>query len=97
MFETLDRLVLAGIGALSMTRQRAEEIFEEYVRRGQAQRSGQAHFVEELMSSSERARADLEAIIARQVRQALIEMNLPTREDIARLETKLDRVGAGAK
>jgi polyhydroxyalkanoate synthesis regulator phasin len=34
MFETLDKLMLAGLGAVSMTRERAEEIFDEYVSRG---------------------------------------------------------------
>ena len=34
MFETLDKIMLAGLGALSMTRERAEKIFDDYVNRG---------------------------------------------------------------
>ena len=38
MFETLDKVLLAGLGALSMTRERAEKIFDEYAQRGEAER-----------------------------------------------------------
>jgi hypothetical protein len=34
MFETLDKLMLAGLGALTMTRERAEKLFDEYVSQG---------------------------------------------------------------
>ena len=37
MFETIDKLFLAGLGTLSMTRERAEKIFDEYVNRGKAE------------------------------------------------------------
>ena len=35
MFETLDKMMLAGLGALSMTRERAEKLFDEYVKKGE--------------------------------------------------------------
>ena len=92
MFETLDRLVLAGLGALSMTRERAEEIFEEYVERGQAVRTDRAGFVEDLMTSARRSRQDLESLIVKQVQQAIVQLNIATREDLVRLESKLDEL-----
>ena len=91
MFETLDRMMLAGIGALSMTRERAERIFDDYVKRGQMEKESRSGFVRDLMDSADRARADLERLVGEQVRKTLINMDLPTREDIARLEAKLDR------
>jgi polyhydroxyalkanoate synthesis regulator phasin len=92
MFETLDKLMLAGLGALAMTRERAEEIFDDYVARGQAERSSRKQFVDDLMGSAQRARADLGDMVARHVREAVAHLNLATREDIARLEAKLDRI-----
>ena len=38
MFETLDKILLASLGAVSMTREKAEKIFDEYVARGQDER-----------------------------------------------------------
>jgi polyhydroxyalkanoate synthesis regulator phasin len=90
MFETLDKLMLAGLGAMSMTRERAEKIFDEYVQRGQVAKDARSGFVKDLMDSAERARADMEKLVAEQVRKTMINMDLPTREDIARLEAKID-------
>ena len=92
MFETANRMFLAGLGALSMTRERAEKIFEDYVRRGEAERGQQAGFVKDMMDTAEKARTDLEQIIGKQIRQVVTSMDLVTREDLARLEAKLDEL-----
>lgn len=92
MFETIDKLVLAGLGALSMTRERAEKIFDEYVRRGQAEKASRSGFVKELLQSAEKTRKDLEEIISERVREAVSKMALASREDIERVENKLDQL-----
>jgi polyhydroxyalkanoate synthesis regulator phasin len=92
MFESINRVVLAGLGALSMSRERAEKIFDEYVRRGQAEKADRSGFVKDLMDSAEKARKDLEDLVAKQVRQALAALNVATREDIERLEAKVDEL-----
>ncbi len=92
MFETANKMFLAGLGALSMTRERAEKIFDEYVRRGEAERGQQAGFVKDMMDTADKARGDLEQIIGKQVRQVVTSMDLVTREDLARLEAKVDEL-----
>jgi len=39
MFESIDKIFMAGLGAMSMTREKAEQIFDEYVKRGQAEQA----------------------------------------------------------
>lgn len=90
MFETLDKILLAGLGALSMTRERAEKVFDEAVKRGQEVRADREKFVADLMDSAQKARANLEEIIRRQLRLALEEMDVPSREQAQRIEAKLD-------
>lgn len=90
MFETLDKLMLAGLGALSMTRERAEKIFDEYVSRGQAERQTRTGFVKEVMDGAERTRTELQKLVADQVRQTVKSLQVTTHEDIQRLEQKLD-------
>ena len=92
MFETLDRLVLAGLGALSMTRERAEKMFDEYVGRGKAEREARSGFVREVMDSAERTRSELQKLVADQVHQTMKSLHVPTQEDMQRLEQKLDRL-----
>lgn len=90
MFETLDKMMLAGLGAISMTRDRAEKIFDEYVSRGQMEKENRTGFVKAVMDAADKNRDELEKLIAKQVRETVEHLNLPTRDDIQRLEQKID-------
>lgn len=92
MFETLDKLMLAGLGALTMTRERAESLFDEYVSKGQAAKEGRTGFVKDVMDSAERTRAELQRLVADQVRQTVNSMHLASKDDVERLERKIDQL-----
>ena len=92
MFETLDKMMLAGLGAVSMTRERAEQMFDEYVNKGQAERDNRSGFVKEVMDSAERTRSELEKMISKQVQETVTTLHLATQEDIKRIEEKLDQL-----
>lgn len=92
MFETLDKMMLAGLGAISMTRDRAEKIFDEYVSRGKIEKENRTGFVKAMMDAADKNRAELEKLIAKQVRETVEHLNLPTRDDVQRLEQKIDEL-----
>jgi len=92
MFETLDKLMMASLGALTMTRERAEKMFDEYVTKGQAARDNRSGFVKEVMDSAERTRTELEKLVSDQVRQTVGKLDLASQEDIQRLELKIDQL-----
>jgi len=92
MFETLDKLMLAGLGALTMTRERAEKLFDEYVSKGQAEREARTGFVKEVMDSAERTRAEFQRLVSDQVRQTINNLHLATKDDLLRIELKLDQL-----
>ena len=92
MFETLDKLMMASVGALSMTRERAEKIFDEYVSRGKTEQENRTGFVKEVMDGADRTRSELEKIISEQVQQAVTSLHLAGKEDIERIEQKLDQL-----
>jgi polyhydroxyalkanoate synthesis regulator phasin len=92
MFETLDKLMLAGLGAMSMTREKAEAIFDEYVEKGRAEKEHRAGFVQDLMDQAEKTKQDLEKMIADQFEKAMTKQPLATKEDLKRVEDKLDQL-----
>lgn len=92
MFETLDKLMLAGLGAMSMTKEKAEEIFDDYVEKGKAQKEQRGGFVKDVMEQAEKAKSDLEKTISEQVEKALSKQPLATKDDINRIEEKLDQL-----
>jgi len=95
MLETIDKLMLAGLGALSMTREKAEKIFDDYVSRGQAAREHRSGFVKDLMDRAKKSREDLGNLIGEQVSKAVDKLNLASKSDVKRLEDKLDRLLKG--
>jgi len=87
--------MLAGLGAVSMTRERAEQIFDEYVSRGKAEKQARAGFVKEVMDTAEKTRKDIENLVSQQVEKTVDKLNLATKKDLARLEGKIDKILAG--
>lgn len=92
MFETLDKFMLAGLGALSMTKERAEKIFDDYVSRGKVEKEAKSGFVKDLMEMAEKSRGDLAELVSDQVGKAIGNLSLATSKDINRLEEKIDQL-----
>jgi polyhydroxyalkanoate synthesis regulator phasin len=90
MFETIDRMFLAGLGAMSMTREKAEQIFDEYVARGKAVKEEREGFVKEMMDHAVKTKNEVEQVVSEQVKKGISNLRLATKEDIARLEAKID-------
>jgi len=92
MMEAMTKLMLAGMGALSMSRERAEKLFDECVRRGETEKESRGKFIKELMGAATQARKNTEKFVTERVGRAVAKMDLARRQDLARLEKKLDRL-----
>jgi polyhydroxyalkanoate synthesis regulator phasin len=92
MFEALDKVFLAGLGAISMTKEKAEQIFDEYVKKGAVERDQKGGFVKEILDTAEKTRADMEKMVGEQVKKAIASIPLATKEDLRRVEQKLDQI-----
>ena len=92
MFETLYKVMLAGLGAMSMTKEKAEQIFNEYVEKGKLQKEHRAGFVKDVMDQAEKAKADLEKVISEQDENAMGKQPMATKDDIKSTEAKLDEL-----
>ena len=91
MLETVDKMVLAGLGAFNMTRKRAGKVFDELVRQGQAVRGDRPGFVKDVVQQAAKARKDIEAAVSKHVHRTLAKADIASREDLERLEKKLDQ------
>lgn len=92
MFKAIDKLMLAGFGALSMTKEKAEKIFDDYVSRGEIEKDKKKGFVKDIMESADKTREDLEKMISDEVEEASKKLNFVTREDFEKLERKIDKL-----
>jgi polyhydroxyalkanoate synthesis regulator phasin len=90
--EIIDRVLLASIGAMFLTRERAEEIFDEYLQKWEAEKAVRGTIVEEMIRRSQEAHKELEMILADHVKEMARKLNLAKNDDLLRIERKLDKL-----
>lgn len=81
---------LAGIGLLSMTREKAEKIFDELSHEGELQKNEVKQWVDQLSDRGEEERQALRKLVRDELKKVLDEMGLATKEDIQKLREKQD-------
>lgn len=92
MFDLLRKLTLLGIGALSLTREKAEQLAKEMVEKGQATTEEARRFVEELMERGEQHREELRSRIASEIARCREEWDLARRSDVVDLQERVRRL-----
>ncbi len=88
--EVIEQGLLMGLGVVSLTRETAQHLVDEMVKKGQAQREEAEEMIDRLVKRGEREREALRKLIREELEAVLKELNLPTRAEIQALETKLD-------
>ena len=90
MTTLLEKGFLAGIGLLSMTREKAQKVMEELSHEGELQKGEVKQWVDKLSDRGEEERQALRKLIRDEMKTVLDEMGLATKEDIQKL---LDKQG----
>ena len=92
MTSILEKGVYLGLGILSMTRERAEEIIDDLVEKGKVSKDESAKAVRDLMDRVENEKRSLEKKISNMVEDTVKRMHLATQHDIDALNKKLDKI-----
>ena len=90
--EIIDKILLASIGAMFMTKERAEEIFNEYLQKWEVEKAVRGTMVDDLIKQSQEAHRELEKILAEHVNEMAKKLNLARNDDLRRVEDKIDRL-----
>lgn len=90
MTSLLEKGLLAGLGLLSMTREKAEKVIDELSREGEVQKSEMKQWVDQLSDRGEEERQALRNLIRDEMKKVLDDMGLATKEDIQKLVEKQD-------
>jgi len=90
MANLLEKGFLAGIGLLSMTREKAQDLIDELSHEGDLQKGEAKEWVDQLSSRGEEERQALRKLIRDEMKKVLDEMGLVTKEDLKELLKKQD-------
>jgi polyhydroxyalkanoate synthesis regulator phasin len=78
-----------GLGLIAVTKETAQQVVNELVKKGEMSREEGERFVADLTRKGEKLRGDLTDTVQSAVRSQLERLNLATREDLARLERRV--------
>jgi len=90
----LEKTLDLAFGAAALTREKAQELVDDLVRRGEAAREESGTLVEDILRRGQKQREELQAVVQREVTEALIRVNIATREDLSRLERRIQELEA---
>lgn len=88
---SLKNLLLAGIGTVSYSCERGEEIVKDLIERGEITVSQGKQLNEELkrQKTSDKTHAKSDGITIEQLKEMLTDLNLATNDDIQKLENRI--------
>lgn len=86
----IDKAFSFGVGLAAASKEQAEKLVEELVKRGEIAKNESPAYVNELVAKGEAAREKLEAIVRDRVQARLRELNVASKEDVQRLERRIE-------
>jgi polyhydroxyalkanoate synthesis regulator phasin len=91
--DMLKRYLDAGVAFTQMTRSRAESIVKDLVKAGELQQKQAQKQVDDLVERSRKNTEQLVELIRKEITSQLASVGIATKEDIARLEAKINAAG----
>jgi polyhydroxyalkanoate synthesis regulator phasin len=88
--EIIKKAMLVGLGA----QEKAKEFIEELVKAGELSKSEGASLVKEWVSKAEESTKDMDHKVKDAIAAAFEKFNIPTRDDIEKVEKKLQNISA---
>ncbi|QGP93099.1 hypothetical protein MGLY_24960 [Neomoorella glycerini] len=92
MKELVRKAFALGWGAIALTREAAEKLVDELVKKGEMGQEEARELVNDLLERGKKEREEVQKVIRQEMERVLGELNLPSRDDLLRLEEKVDRL-----
>jgi polyhydroxyalkanoate synthesis regulator phasin len=88
--EIMKKSMAAGIGIIAFTANKAQELVDDMVERGELTREQGTSVIKEIAQQGEETRKQLSEMMRAEVRKVVDEANIASKDDIKRLEDKID-------
>jgi len=88
----LKKTALVGIGIASMTKDKIEKLGKQIAKESDLSEKEGREFVDDLIKQSEKTRNKLEKKVEKTVKDTLKKMNIPSRGDLQKLESRIKKL-----
>jgi polyhydroxyalkanoate synthesis regulator phasin len=88
--DLINKAISLGYGVAETSKEQIEKLVDDLVKKGEISRAESTGFVNELVRKSEDAQIRMKSAIRDGVKSVIAELQLATKDDIERIERKLD-------
>ncbi len=92
MLEMLKKGFFIGLGLTLMTKEKAEGIINELIKKGTISEKEGKEFIEILMNKSEETQQELQKKVESLVQEAIRKLDLPSKEEIKEIMQRLEAI-----
>lgn len=90
--DTIRKAMYLGLGAISLTKEKAEGIIDDLVKRGEVKEKDRTTVLGRMLKEGEMQKNELEGKVAASVRKVMTDMGLPTQKDFKNILKRLDGI-----
>jgi len=90
MESLLGKFLLSGLGVLVLTEEKIEKFIEELTKEGEITQKGKKELLTEIIEKGEEKKKEIEGKIREKVENMLSQMNIATKNDIQKLEKRIE-------
>lgn len=94
MIDLIKKGVFTGIGLISLTKDKIEELGQEFVEKGKMSKQEGEQFVSDLLKRSEESKQEIKKQVETSLNSLVDKMDLATKGDIATLREELAEIKA---
>lgn len=92
MIELVKKTMLTGLGVVSLTKEKVEEIAKDFVEKGKMSEQEGSKFVQELMEKSEESKEELKKQIDSMITKTMTKMDIATKSDLEKIREELEEI-----
>ena len=92
MFDLFKKTVLMGLGAMTITKEKAENLVDELIKKGELAKDKRSKAIQDLLEKANEQEKEISDKIGDAVNKSIEKLGIPTKQDFERLEKKIDEL-----
>ncbi|AEE15382.1 hypothetical protein Thena_1776 [Thermodesulfobium narugense DSM 14796] len=88
----INKALLMGLGVMDITREKAEKLVDELVKRGEVAKEEKYKVVNNLLDQIDKHEKELTQKVSEVVKKTISEMGVPTKDDMEKILRRLDEI-----
>ena len=85
-------IFLAGLGVASITKEKAEKLMDEMVKRGGVKDKEAKGYIDDLLERGKKEREEFRGNVSKEVQKVMDKLGLATKDDVAKIMKRIEKL-----